>query len=96
MLKCREFGGKSDPFPVGQVVRMVRCVAMVRIRVEREPEPTRKIGPVVNTSQVVQYLRTIFLHTVFSTVPSIRNSSRPDGMVNCRPSEGRMKTVSYF
>jgi hypothetical protein len=49
MLKCRVFGGKTGPFPVGRVFRVVRTVAMVRIWVEPEPEPTWEFGPVANT-----------------------------------------------
>jgi hypothetical protein len=50
MLKCRVFEVKTGPFPVGRVFRGVRPVATVRFRVEPEPEPTREIGPVANTS----------------------------------------------
>jgi len=48
-LKCWVFGGKTGPFPVVQVVRVVRPVATVRFRVELYPEPTREIGPVAHT-----------------------------------------------
>jgi hypothetical protein len=51
MLNCPVFGGKTSPFPVGRVFRMVRPVATVRFRVEPEPEPTREFEPVANTSQ---------------------------------------------
>ena len=50
MLKCRVFGGKTGPFPVGLVFGVVRSIAMVRFRVEPEPEPTREFGPVANTT----------------------------------------------
>ena len=40
MLKCQVFGGKTGPFPVGRVFRVLRPVATVRFRVEPEPEPT--------------------------------------------------------
>jgi hypothetical protein len=49
MFKCRVFGGKTGPFPVGRVFRVVRPVATVRFRVEPDPEPTREFGPVANT-----------------------------------------------
>ena len=41
MLKCRVFGDKTGPFPMGRVFRVVRSVATVRFRVEPEPEPPR-------------------------------------------------------
>jgi hypothetical protein len=50
MLKCRVFGGKTGPFPVGRVFRVVRRVSTVRFRVEPEPESTREFGPVANTT----------------------------------------------
>jgi len=50
MLKCRVFGGKPGPCPMGPVFRVERTVATVRFRVEPEPEPTREFGPVANTS----------------------------------------------
>jgi hypothetical protein len=50
MLKCRVFGGKTGPFPVGRVFRGVRPVATVWFRVEPEPEPTPEFGLVANTS----------------------------------------------
>jgi len=50
MLKCRVFGGKTGPFPVGRVFRVVRPVATVRFRAEPDPEPTREFGPVANTN----------------------------------------------
>jgi len=49
MLKCQVFGGKTGPFPMGRVFRVVRPVATVRFRVEPDPEPTREFGPVANT-----------------------------------------------
>jgi hypothetical protein len=49
-LKCRDFGGKTAPFPTVQVIRVVRPVAKVRFRVEPNPEPTREFGPVANTT----------------------------------------------
>jgi len=51
MLKCRVFGGKTDPFLMGRVFRVVRPVATVRFWVEPEPKPTREFGPVANTNQ---------------------------------------------
>jgi hypothetical protein len=50
MLKCRVFGGKIGPFPVGQVFRVVRPVATVWFRVELEPQLTWEFGMVVNTN----------------------------------------------
>ena len=49
MLKCRVLGGKTGPFPVDRVFRVVRPIPTVRFPVESEPEPTREIGPVANT-----------------------------------------------
>jgi hypothetical protein len=49
MLKCRIFGGKTGPFPVGRVFRGVRPIAMIRFRVEPELEPTREFGLIANT-----------------------------------------------
>jgi len=46
MLKCRVFGGKTGPFPMGRVFRVVRRGATVRFQVEPEPEPTREFGPI--------------------------------------------------
>jgi hypothetical protein len=43
------FGGKTGPFPMVLVFRVVRPVATVRFRVEPYPESTREIGPVANT-----------------------------------------------
>jgi len=48
-LKCRVFGGKTGPFPTVWVFGVVRPIAMVRFRVEPDPEPTRDVGPVANT-----------------------------------------------
>jgi len=53
-LKCRVFGGKTAPFPTVRVFRVVRPIAMVRFRVEPNPEPAREFGPVANPSQVGQ------------------------------------------
>jgi len=50
MLKCQVFGGKTGPFPVGRVFRVLRPVATVRFRVEPEPEPTWEFWPVANTT----------------------------------------------
>jgi hypothetical protein len=50
MLKCRVFGGKTGPFPVGRDLRLVRPVAAVKFRVELEPELTRVFRPVANTN----------------------------------------------
>jgi hypothetical protein len=49
-LKCRVLGGKTGPFPMVRVFRVVRPVATVRFQVEPYPEPTRQIGPVANTN----------------------------------------------
>ena len=49
-LKCRVFGGKTGPFPMVWVFRVVRPVATVRFRVEPYLEPTREFGPVANTT----------------------------------------------
>jgi hypothetical protein len=51
-LKCRVFGGKTGPFPMVLVFRVVRPVATVQFRVEPYLEPTRQIGPVANTSLI--------------------------------------------
>ena len=48
-FKCRVFGGKTAPFPMVRVFRVVRPMATVRVRVEPDPEPTRQFGPVANT-----------------------------------------------
>jgi hypothetical protein len=55
-LKCRVFGGKTAPFPTVRVFRVVRPLATVRVRVEPDPEPTRKFGPVANTMEDQQLL----------------------------------------
>jgi len=49
-MKCLVVGGKTGPFPTGRVFREVRPSAMVRCRVEPDPEPTREFGPVANTT----------------------------------------------
>jgi len=49
-LKCWVFGGKTGPITMVQVFCLVRPVAMVRFRVEPQPEPTREFGPVANTT----------------------------------------------
>jgi len=41
-LKSRVFGGKTGPFPMVRVFRVVRPLATVRFQVERNPEPTRE------------------------------------------------------
>jgi len=46
----RVFAGKTGPFPIVRVFRLVRPVAMVRFGLEPEPELTREFGPVANTS----------------------------------------------
>ena len=51
MLKYQVFGGKTGPFPMGRVFRVVRPVATVRFQVEPEPEPTREFELVANTTQ---------------------------------------------
>src|SRR5882757_782054 len=51
-LKCRVFGGKTGPFPMVRVFRVVRPVATVRVRVEPYPEPAREFGPVANTKLI--------------------------------------------
>jgi len=53
ILKCHVFGGKTGPFPMSQVIHVVRHIAMVRFRVEPEQEPTREIGPIANTTHRV-------------------------------------------
>ena len=50
MLKCWVFVGKTGPFPMGWVFRVVRPIATVLFRVKPEPEPTRQFGPVANTT----------------------------------------------
>jgi hypothetical protein len=40
MLKCRLFGGKTGPFPVGRVFRAVIPVATVQFQLEPDREPT--------------------------------------------------------
>jgi len=52
-LKCRDFGGKTAPFPTVRVFRVVRPVVMVRVRLEPDPEPTRQCGPVANTTHMI-------------------------------------------
>jgi len=42
-------GGKTGPFPMVRVFRVVRPVAKVRFQVEPYPELTRESGPVANT-----------------------------------------------
>ena len=49
-LKCRVFGGKTGPFPMVQVFRVVRPIATVQIWVELDPEPNWQFGPVANTA----------------------------------------------
>jgi hypothetical protein len=49
MLKCRILGGKTGPFPVARVFRVVRPIATVQIQVEPDPQPTRDFGPVAIT-----------------------------------------------
>jgi len=70
VLKCRVFGGKTGPFPMGRVFRVVRPVATVRVRVEPEPEPTREFGPVANTSRG---------NTSSATAPSGESSNKHYG-----------------
>jgi hypothetical protein len=50
MLKSRVFGGKTGPFPVGQVFRVVATIATVGFHVEPEPIPTWEFAPVANTT----------------------------------------------
>ena len=57
-LKCRVFGGKTGPFPMVLVVRVVRPVATVRFRVELYPEPTREIRPGAHINCVPKLLPT--------------------------------------
>ena len=54
-LKCPVFGGKTGPFPMVLVFRVVRPVATVRFRVEPYPEPAREFGPVPNTNNEYNY-----------------------------------------
>jgi len=54
-LKCRVVGGKTGPFPMVWVFRVVRPVATVQFQVEPYPELTREIGPVDNTRHDVLY-----------------------------------------
>jgi len=51
-LKCQVFGGKTGPFPMVQVVQVVRPVTMIRFRVEQDPEPTQEFGPVAITIHI--------------------------------------------
>ena len=60
-LKCLVSGGKTSPFPTALVFHVVRPVAMVRCRLEPDPEPTRQFGPVANTTHVTLYLSTVEL-----------------------------------
>jgi hypothetical protein len=52
-LKYRVLGGKTAPFRMVRVFRVVRPVAKVRFRVELNPEPAREFGPVANTTSEV-------------------------------------------
>jgi len=49
-LKCRVFRGKTAPFPTVRVLCVVKPIAMVRFRMEPNPELTLEFGPVANTS----------------------------------------------
>jgi hypothetical protein len=49
-LKYRVFGGKTCPFPMVRVFRVVTPVATVRVRVEPYLEPARQFRPVANTT----------------------------------------------
>ena len=50
VLKCRVFGGETGPFPMSQDFHVLRPIATVQFRVEPELEPTREVGPVVDTT----------------------------------------------
>ena len=60
-LKCRVFGGKTGPFPMVWVFRVVRPIATVRFPVEPYSELTRDFGRVANTrySETSLYRRAV-------------------------------------
>jgi len=58
-LKCRVFGGKTGPFPMVRVFRVVRPVVTVWFWVEPEPEPTCEYGPFANICDLYFGLLTI-------------------------------------
>jgi hypothetical protein len=49
-LKCWVLGGKTAPFTMVRVFRVLKHVATVQVRVEPDPELTRLLGPVANPS----------------------------------------------
>jgi hypothetical protein len=49
-LKCQIVVGRTGPFAMVRVFRVVRPVATFQFQVEPYPELAREIGPVVNTS----------------------------------------------
>jgi len=52
-LKWRVVRGKTGPYPMVRVFRVVQPVAMVRFQVEPEQEMTREFGPITIT--MLQY-----------------------------------------
>jgi len=48
---CSVFGGKTSPFPMVWVFRVVRPVATVRFGVEPSLQPAREFGPVATTKR---------------------------------------------
>jgi hypothetical protein len=48
-LQCQVFVGKTAPFPMVQVFRVVRPVATVWVRVKLDLEATWHFAPVANT-----------------------------------------------
>jgi hypothetical protein len=53
LLECWVFSGKTGPCLVGRVFCVVRPVATVWVWVSPESEPTREIGPGVNTTDAM-------------------------------------------
>jgi hypothetical protein len=64
LLDCWVFSGNSGPFLVGRVFRVVRPVATVRVRVSPESEPTREIGPGVNTTDAMASAGESLMHAL--------------------------------
>jgi hypothetical protein len=48
--KCRGFDGKTGPFQMVRVFRVVRPIATFKFLVEPDPEPTWQFGPVTYTT----------------------------------------------
>jgi len=48
-LKCCVFGGKTGPFPMVWVFRVLSHVAPAQFWAKPDPEPTRELGPTATT-----------------------------------------------